>query len=100
MSKMKLIASVGAVALISGLAHAQDNGALLDLLVKKKVLTDQEAEEVRADLVKEYAATSAGKISLSSSITEMKLSGDIRMRFQTENRDYEVSPTVTSPVAG
>ena len=27
---------------------AQDAGALLDLLVKKKLITDQEAEEVRA----------------------------------------------------
>ena len=100
MFKTNLIASISAFAMISGMAYAQDNGALLDLLVKKKVLTDQEAEEVRADLVKEYAATSAGKISLSSSITEMKISGDIRMRFQTENRDYEVSPTITPPVAG
>jgi len=41
-------------------ARAQDAGALLDLLVRKKIITDQEAEEVRADLTKEAAATSAG----------------------------------------
>ena len=28
-------------------ARAQDAGALLDLLVRKKIITDQEAEEVR-----------------------------------------------------
>lgn len=100
MLKSKLIASVGALALASGVAQAQDSGALLDLLVKKKVISDQEAEEVRADLVKEYASTSAGKINISNSITEMKISGDIRQRFQTENRDYEIAPTVTAPIAG
>lgn len=100
MFKSKLIASAGALALLAGAAaHAQDNGALLDLLVKKKVISDQEAEEVRADLVKEYAATSAGKIALSNSITEMKISGDIRMRFQTENNDYEISPAVANPAS-
>jgi len=33
-------------------ARAQDNGALLDLLVRKGLITDQE-RDVRADLVKE-----------------------------------------------
>ena len=42
-------------------ARAQEAGALLDLLVRKKLITDQEAEEVRGELVKEYASTSAGK---------------------------------------
>jgi hypothetical protein len=100
MLKSKLIASVGALALVSGVVQAQDSSALLDLLVKKKVITDQEAEDVRADLVKEYATTSAGKLNLSSSITEMKISGDIRERFQYENNDYEVTPTETVPIAG
>ena len=96
----KLIVVAASFAIFSGVSRAQDNGALLDLLVKKKVISDQEAEEVRADLVKEYASTSAGKINLSSSITEMKISGDIRMRFLDENRDYEVAPTVTAAPAG
>ena len=30
--------------------RAQDAGALLDLLVRKKIISDQEAEEVRAEL--------------------------------------------------
>ena len=33
-------------------ASAQDAGALLDLLVKKKIITDQEAEEVRGELTR------------------------------------------------
>jgi hypothetical protein len=60
----------------------QDAGALLDLLVRKKIITDQEAEEVRGELVKEYASTSAGKWKLSAPINEIELYGDARMRYE------------------
>src|SRR5437660_3357022 len=62
--------------------RAQDAGALLDLLVRKKLITDQEAEEVRAELTKEAATTSGGKWKLSSPITEIELYGDVRLRYQ------------------
>lgn len=62
--------------------HAQDAGALLDLLVRKRIITDQEAEEVRAELTKESASTSAGKWKLSAPITELELYGDARMRYE------------------
>jgi hypothetical protein len=62
--------------------RAQDAGALLDLLVKKKLITDQEAEEVRAELTKEAATTSGGKWKLSAPITEIELYGDARMRYE------------------
>jgi hypothetical protein len=75
-----------AVAMIFALGtmsvHAQDAGALLDLLVKKHLITDQEAEEVRGELVKESAETSAGKWKLSTPITEIELYGDARLRYQ------------------
>ena len=60
-----------AVGLIAGpiASRAQDAGALLDLLVKKRIITDQEAEEVRGELVKDVASTSAGKLKLSAPIT-------------------------------
>src|SRR4051812_15973008 len=62
--------------------RAQDAGALLDLLVKKKIITDQEAEEVRAELTKEVATTSAGKWKMSAPITELEIYGDARMRYE------------------
>src|SRR5256885_2202264 len=62
--------------------HAQDAGALLDLLVKKRLITDQEAEEVRAELTKEVSTTSAGKWKLSAPITELELYGDVRLRYE------------------
>src|SRR5436305_4011690 len=62
--------------------RAQDAGALLDLLVRKRLINDQEAEEVRAELTKEAATTSGGKWKLSSPITEIELYGDARMRYE------------------
>jgi len=62
--------------------RAQDAGALLDLLVRKKLINDQEAEEVRAELTKEAATTSGGKWKLSSPITELELYGDVRVRYE------------------
>src|SRR5438132_7109591 len=66
-------------------ARAQDAGALLDLLVRKKIITDQEAEEVRAELTKESTTTSAGKWKLSTPITELELYGDARFRYEIRN---------------
>ena len=63
-------------------ARAQDAGPLLDLLVRKKIINDQEAEEVRAELIKETATTSGGKWKLSSPITELELYGDVRVRYE------------------
>jgi Putative porin len=62
--------------------RGQDAGALLDLLVRKKIITDQEAEEVRAELVKESASSAAGKWKLSTSLTELELYADARVRYE------------------
>src|SRR5438309_4886480 len=64
-------------------ARAQDAGALLDLLVKKKIISDQEAEEVRAELTKSTAETAAGKWKLSTPINEIELYGDARIRYES-----------------
>jgi hypothetical protein len=81
MKKLTLAAVAVCFALGGTAARAQDAGALLDLLVKKRLITDQEAEEVRTELVKESAETSAGKWKLSTPITEIELYGDVRLRY-------------------
>ena len=85
----KLVLSLLAITFLASplSIFAQDAGALLDLLVRKKIVTDQEAEEVRAELTKEAAATSAGKLKLSAPITELELYGDARLRY--DNRSGE-----------
>ena len=74
-------------------ASAQDSGALIDALVRKKVLTSQEAEDVRADLIKENAASNAGKLQLSNSVTSLKLYGDMRLRYQYDTKQTQVAST-------
>ena len=63
-------------------APAQDAGALLDLLVKKRLITDQEAEEVRGELTREAATTAAGKWKISAPVNEIELYGDMRVRYE------------------
>src|SRR5438067_5755754 len=97
MLKQTLRASVAMLLFVGAtthLARAQDNSALLDLLVKKKVLTPKEAESVKADLIKENAAAAAAaeKVKVGSWVQEMKIGGDLRMRYQYDSRDFQVSP--------
>jgi hypothetical protein len=92
-----LIAAV-AIALSTLTAPAQDAGALLDLLVKKKIITDQEAEEVRGELTREAATTAAGKWKLSAPINEVELYGDMRVRYeQRQGTTADVLPGSPGP---
>lgn len=98
-SKSKWLA-LGGFLLCATAALAQDSGPLIELLVKKGILNDQEAEELRAELVKDFAAsTSAGKLNLGSHLSEFKLSGDVRLRHQVETQAPETasgSPVVSN----
>src|SRR6478672_10141005 len=100
MKKLTLAAVALCFALGGTVARAQDAGALLDLLVKKRLITDQEAEEVRGELVKESAETSAGKWKLSTPITEIELYGDIRLRYQYNGGETKDRGPVAAPGAG
>ncbi len=76
-------------ALIAGavsVARAQDSGPLIDALVRKGILTDQEGEELRADLLRDFGSTSPGKLDLGTAVTKLKLGGDIRLRQQFDTR--------------
>ena len=89
--KTKLLALAAAL-LCAGAALAQDSGALIDLLVRKGVLNAQEAEDLRTELTKDFVAnTSAGKLNLSSSIVDFKLSGDMRLRYEYNNQAPEIA---------
>lgn len=89
-----------ATALLASTALAQESGPLLDLLVRKGIVTDQEAEELRAELSRDFATnTSAGKLNLGSHLTEAKFSGDVRIRHQMEAQAPAVasgSPTISN----
>jgi hypothetical protein len=49
MFKKTMVIALAGLLIGSGLVRAQNNGALLDLFVRKNLINDQEAEEVRAD---------------------------------------------------
>ncbi len=97
-NSLKRLALLGSVAIGLALpARAQDSGPLLDLLVKKGIVNDQEAEDIRAALVKDFAAnTSAGKLNLSPALTEFALSGDMRLREQFETQRTIAVPGTAS----
>ncbi|MDF3058377.1 MAG: hypothetical protein K0R17_2592 [Rariglobus sp.] len=84
-NSLKWLALLGGVALgAASLAVAQDSGPLIDTLVKKGILTDQEGEELRVELLKDFGGSPAGKLGLSSALKEFRISGDGRVRY--ENR--------------
>src|SRR6266699_2734617 len=90
-----IVAGIFALGTLS--IRAQDAGALLDLLVRKKLITDQEAEEVRAELTKESTATPAGKWKLSTPITELELYGDARLRYEIRTAEAGPPDTLNTP---
>jgi hypothetical protein len=73
-------------------AKAQDS-ALLDALVKKGVLSDQEAEDIRASDAKDYSMTAASKISLGSSIKTITFYGDARLRYEIRDGTVQAGDT-------
>jgi hypothetical protein len=66
-------------ALTPGPLRAQDGG-LLDLLVRKGIITDQEAEDLRYDIAREQKI-----VSPTASTAQLRLSGDLRARYQYDN---------------
>ena len=96
MFKIQLVlAAAIALLLPPMIARAQDAGALLDLLVKKRIITDQEAEEVRSELTKDVATTPAGKLKLSSPITELEIYGDARLRYEARTGQAGLPDRIT-----
>jgi hypothetical protein len=90
---------------VASLSHAQTNDLLLDLLVKKGYVTQEEAEKLKSEsdsLKTNYASASFPKWSIGKGIKSVELFGDVKFRF--EDRDsrtpgfarsssYAASPT-------
>jgi hypothetical protein len=91
-SLKRVVLAGGLTLATTTMSFAQDSGALLNLLAQKGIITDQEAEDLRAELTKEFTAnTAAGKMNLGSHVTEFKLSGDVRLRHQIETQAPETA---------
>ena len=106
-----LIATVTTLLCPPLVARAQDASALLDLLVKKKIVTEKEAQSLRVDLAKESASAaktktasstasnnatvnSGDKWKLSTPLTELELYGDARVRFESRSGETGAPNTI------
>ena len=78
----RVVAVAGLLALGLTASKAQTDGALLDALVKKGVLSDSEAQDIRAKAAKENAQTSGSKISIGDYVQKLTIYGDARLRFE------------------
>ncbi len=77
-------------------AQGDDTRALIDTMVKKGLLTNQEAADVAAQIHKDVEMNSGYKIQLGSWIKTLRIWGDARLRY--EYREGSV-PQFTSPTA-
>jgi hypothetical protein len=75
-------ALAGLIALAAGGALAQDNQALIDALVRKGILTQKEDEKIQREVLKNPAVLEQSPIKLAPWIKELKLGGDLQLRYQ------------------
>lgn len=79
-------------------ANAQfQSEALVEALLQKGVLTTQEAEDIKADLAKEYKSTPGGKLDINKSVKKLKLYGDFRGRYELRQNEAGYSATPPNP---
>lgn len=80
LKKTKWLALLTGALLCAGSAFAQDNKALIDVLIKKGILNEEEAKQIEKDLSKQDAAsdvsTSHGKF-----LQKLTLSGRIQVQY-------------------
>jgi hypothetical protein len=91
MTKNPMLKFAVALTLAGAAAQAADDSALIDILQRKGVLSKKEAEEVRAEMAHD-AGDSASKIKLSPAVSELKLYGDLRLRYQYDSKDNQLLP--------
>ena len=75
---------------VAATTAAADDSALIDILQRKGILSQKEATSLRQEL--SPGNDSASKIKLSSAVSELKLYGDVRFRYQYDEQDSQLSP--------
>ena len=82
------IAAAALLLATASLAPAQDNSALIDMLARKGIITDQEAEDLRADVSKDNSAAlvSTAKGSFLDKVT---LTGRLQLQYAGLSTDID-----------
>lgn len=84
----RLALSAALIAGSASFASAQDSGPLLDALVRKGILTDQEAEELRVDLNRDYAANNINATPAGKATTRLQITGRLQTQYAGIDTDY------------
>jgi hypothetical protein len=66
--------------------YAQDNNALIDALVKKGVLSKEDAVQIQDDMQQQQQKTPGGFLQVgSSAVRGLRIYGDVRLRYQWDD---------------
>lgn len=88
----KFLATAAALCCAS-VAFSQDSGALIDALIRKGILTDQEAEEIRAELNRDWAAaTPVSAVPGSKEATKLTLGARLQVQYAGLGTDIDGAP--------
>jgi phosphate-selective porin len=87
--KSKLLVATTAALMGAGAAMAQDSGALIEALVRKGILNDQEAEDIRVELSRDAAQPPAIATGGSTYTTRLRVSGRIQGQFAGLSTEVE-----------
>src|SRR5437764_1320732 len=86
-----LAASIFASGALATNTQGQSSDALLNALIKKGIITEKEAQDIKAETSKETAKvvneTFSAKTGMPAWITKYKLYGDFRGRFEENNAE-------------
>ena len=99
-NKLCLFAVGGLFAFLAAGARADDS-ALLDVLVKKGILTKQEAEKLEAEISREPPPTEGGlasRLKIGDWVQEIDIYGDMRFReyYQTYSQQLPTPPPTSA----
>ena len=95
-AKLKSAATICGALLFTATLAAQDSGALIDVLIKKGILTNQEAEDVRADLVRDSNTVPAHAFGGGKSTDRITIG--MRLQSQYANIGTEIKGNPVNPV--
>lgn len=96
---IKWLAALSGALLLGGTAFAQDSGPLIDLLVRKGIINDQEGEELRAELTRDMSAAVTSTISGGKSTVSLSIAGRIQAQYAglaTDINGTSADPASTS----
>src|SRR5260221_12868123 len=100
--KTKYALALGGLGALSTSGVFADDQALIDVLVRKGILTQKDAESIEAEVSKNPAVVPApsSPLKLAPWIKELKLSGDLRLRYQWDEEQAQepsVAPGAPTP---